>query len=108
MARKHVEAVRIPLSKRPCGIEAFRVEGSVDAERVQAQWDGRWATGSKILCERALLAIAVESALTEAGVGQLAMPDGSPEELMLAMITCCDNIDVAEYQIKGHRRVITA
>jgi hypothetical protein len=25
---------------------------------------------------------------------------------MLAVITCCDEIGVAEYQVRGHRRVI--
>jgi len=27
---------------------------------------------------------------------------------MMAMVTCCDRIDLVEYQVKGHRRVICA
>jgi hypothetical protein len=99
----------VPLSRRPYGIETFRVEGTVDAEPVHAQWDGRWAIVSTVLCERVALAIAVDEAFAEAGVTRQFEHEAlrrSPEEFMLAVLTCCDDIDVAEFEIRGHRRII--
>ena len=98
------------LSKRPFGIEAFRVEGCVGTESVRAHWDGRWLLASGTLYEHAMVAIAVEEAFTEAGIGfaRAWSDELTPEELMLALVTCCDELDVAEYELKGHRRVISA
>ena len=105
------DALRVPLPRRPFGIETFRVEGTVEDEPAHAQWDGRWAIVSSLLCERVELAMAVDEALAEAGLTpQFEHPAlrRSPEEFMLAVLTCCDNIDVAEFVIRGHHRVITA
>jgi hypothetical protein len=104
------DAPPIPLSKGPFGIERFRLEGCVDAEPVHAQWDGRWVRASRTLCEHAELAIAVEEAFDEASVSSRPhlTNRSSPEGLMLALVTCCDQIDLVEYQVNGHRRVICA
>jgi hypothetical protein len=101
----------IPLVRRLCGIETFDVEGALDSEPVHARWDGSWVILSTVLYERVALALAVEEALAEAGLApqcQSATFRQSPEEFMLAVLTCCDYIDVAEFEIRGHRRVITA
>src|SRR5258706_4441475 len=88
------DAPPIPLSRGPFGIERFRVEGCVDAVPVHAQWDGRWVLASRTLCEHAALAMAVEAIFDEAGTTDCPhLADGSsPEALMLAMVTCCDEI----------------
>ena len=101
----------IPLRRRPCGIETFDVEGALDSDPVHARWDGRWVILSTVLYERVALALAVEEALAEAGLApqcESATFRQSPEEFMLAVLTCCDYIDVAEFEIRGHHRVITA
>jgi hypothetical protein len=100
----------ILFSKQPLGIEAFRVEGCVDRASVRAHWDGRWLVVSKTLYRHAMVAVAVEAAFAEAGIGVgRGSPDElSPEELMLALVTCCDQLHVAEYELKGHRRVFGA
>ncbi|MDQ1433326.1 MAG: hypothetical protein QOF59_142 [Actinomycetota bacterium] len=105
------DALRLPLPRRPYGIETFRVEATVEHEPVHAQWDGRWAIVSKLLCERVELAWAVEEAFVEAGVtSRFEHPAlrRSPEAFMLAVVTCCDDIDVVEFEIRGHHRVITS
>ena len=101
---------QIPLTKRPLGIEAFEVEGYVENEYVRAHWDGRVFVASKTLYRHAMVAVAVEAAFAEAGtgVGHASVDELTPEELMLALVTCCDEIDVAEYELKGHRRVFGA
>jgi hypothetical protein len=109
-ANRSDDAPAIPLPRRPYGIETFRVEGSLDREPVHARWDGRWAIVSNVLYERVALAQAVDEALAAAGVTpQLthACLRRSPEEFMLAVVTCCDDIHVAEFEIRGHHRVIT-
>ena len=101
---------RTPLLRRPFGIESFRIEGYVDAEPVHAEWDGRWLVGARLLCERVALAVAVDEVFAEAGIEPSLVGDPSnlsPEELMLALLTCCDEIDLAEYAVRGHRRVIS-
>lgn len=111
MRRRKIDRSQpMPLSKRAFGIETFRVEGHVNAEPVQARWDGRWVSASRTLWEHAIVSIAVDEAFIEAGIDASPPPwaRGTPEELMLAMITCCDRIDVAEYALEGHRRVISA
>jgi hypothetical protein len=115
MRRRKVDrSQRVPLSRRPFGIESFRVQGHVSAEPVEARWDGQLVCASRTLWEHAMVSIAVDEAFIEAGIeaGIDASPPswtkGSPEELMLAMINCCDRIDVAEYALEGHRRVISA
>jgi hypothetical protein len=97
------------LSRRPFGIESFRVVGCVGTESVHARWDGRWVWASQSFWECALVAIAVDEVFIEAGTDQWrpSWVKGAPEELMLAMITCCDQIDVAEYKLHGHRRVVS-
>jgi hypothetical protein len=105
---KRDETVPIPLSRRPCGIEMFRVEGCLDSEAVHAHWDGRWVTASKLLYERVALAMAIDEVFAEAEVAP-ALGEHlrrSPEEFMLALLTCCDEIDLAEYEVRGYRRVI--
>jgi hypothetical protein len=107
---RSADAPAIPLPRRPYGIETFRVEGTLDGEPVHARWDGRWAIVSCVLWERVALAQAVDEALAEAGLTpqfRHACLRRSPEEFMLAVVTCCDDIDVAEFEIRGHRRVIT-
>ena len=110
MKRNKPGDARVPLRKRPFGIEAFRVEGCIEAERVHAEWDGRWVHASTALWNHAQIAIAVEEAFVEVDArrARLELLRGAPEELMLAMITCCDAIDIAEYEVSGHRRVISA
>jgi hypothetical protein len=103
------DAPPMPLSRRPCGIETFCVEGTVDTEPVHALWDGRWATISTLLCDRVALALAVEEAFAEGGMTPRLDHESvrrSPEEFLLAVITCCDDIDIAEFEIRGRRRVI--
>jgi hypothetical protein len=101
------DATPLPLPRRPCGIERFRVEGVLDTERVHAEWDGRWLVASDLLLRSAELAMAVDEAFMEAGLGSAIDRDGSaPEQLMLALVTSCDAIHIAEYQLQGHRRVI--
>ena len=101
------DAPPIPLRKRPLGIDAFRVEGRVGTERVHAHWDGRWLLATRTLYEHAMVAIAVDQAFAEAGIGLPRVSSGefTPEKLMLALVACCDRLDVAEYELKGHRRV---
>ena len=100
----------MPFSKRALGIEAFRVEGCVESKSVRAHWDGRWLVVSKILYRYAMVAVAVEAAFAEVGigVGPASADELTPEELMLALVTCCDQLHVAEYELKGHRRVFGA
>ena len=103
------DAPPIPLSRRPCGIETFHVDGALEDEPVHAIWDGRWAIVSTALYERVELALAVDEALAEAGFAQQfysAPLRRSPEEFMLAVLICCDDIDLAEFHIGGHHRVI--
>jgi hypothetical protein len=105
------DAPAIPLPRRPYGIETFRVEGTLDGAPVHARWDGRWAIVSSVLWERVALAQAVDEALAEAGTTPHFQHAGlrrSPEELMLAVVSCCDDIDVAEFEIRSHHRVITS
>ena len=103
------DAPPMPISRRPCGIETFRVEGIFEDELVRARWDGRWAVVSRVLYERVALAMAVDEALAEAGMTEpfdAAYVRRSPEEFMLAVLTCCDAIDRAEFEVGGYRRVI--
>ena len=110
MKRRTRRDSRVPLRKLPFGIESFRVEGCIATERVHAQWDGRWVEASTALWDHAQIAIAVDEAFLEADAhgSSLESREGTPEALMLAMITCCDAIDLAEYELSGHRRVISA
>ena len=105
------EGVRLRRSRaRPFGIESFRIEGYVDAEPVHAEWNGRWLIGTRLLCERVALAAAVDEVFAEAGIEPSLVGDPShlsPEDLMLAILACCDEIDLAEYEVRGHRRVIS-
>ena len=103
------ETPQMPLSRRPFGIESFRLAGRVDSEPVHARWDGRWVRASRTLWECALVAIAVDQVFIDAGIDawRPSWAARGPEELMLAMITCCDQIDVAEYQLRGIRRVVS-
>jgi hypothetical protein len=99
----------MPLSRRPFGIESFRVAGWVGTETVNAQWDGRWVRASPVLWECVLVGLAVDEVFIDAGVESFrpSWLKRGPEELMLAMITCCDQIDVAEYKLHGNRRVVS-
>jgi hypothetical protein len=99
----------MPLSRRPFGIESFRVEGCVGTETVHARWNGRWVGASRTLWECVLVGLAVDAVFVDAGVEawRPSWMTGGPEELMLAMITCCDQIDVAEYKLHGSRRVVS-
>ena len=99
----------IPLSKRRSGINAFRVEGRVYTGPVRARWNGQSLLVSRTLWDHAMLAVAVEEAFAEAGVS---WPCGlldrwSPEFLLLTLVTCCDEIDIVEYERDGYRRVIS-
>jgi hypothetical protein len=105
------DTLRIPLPRRPFGIEKFRVEGTMEREPAHARWDGSCAIVSTLLCERVELTMAVDEALAESGAGpQFSHPAfrRSPEEYMLAVLTCCDDIRLAEFEIRGHHHVITA
>jgi hypothetical protein len=99
----------MPLSRRPFGIESFRVEGCVGTEIVHARWDGRWVWASQSLWACAQVAIAVDAVFIEAGIDawRPSWVQGGPEELMLALLTCCEQIDVAEYELHGNRRVVS-
>jgi hypothetical protein len=101
--------IRTPVSRRPSGIETFRVEGTIYEEPVHAQWDGRWMTATNSLCEMVAIAMAVDAAFVEAGLSlqlRAPLPDPAPEDYLLAVLACCDAIDVAEFEIQGCRRVI--
>jgi hypothetical protein len=109
MMLNHDDAAPIPLARRPSGIEIFRVEGRLDRKPVHARWDGRWLIATKLLCERVELAMAVDEAFAEAGIGARLESERlhpGPEQLLLALVTCCDEIDLAEYEVYGRRRVI--
>ena len=108
--RIHDEEALIPLARGPVGIEAFRVAGYISGEPLYAHWDGRWLRVSRRLYDYATVAIATDAAFAEAGFGPSPRSSDamSPEDFLLAMITCCTEIDLAEYAIKGHRRVIAA
>jgi hypothetical protein len=110
MKRRKRRDSRVPLRKRPFGIETFRVQGCIATGRVHAQWNGRWVEASTALWDQAQIAIAVDDAFLESDVrgSRLELLKGTPEELMFAMITCCDVIELAEYELSGHRRVISA
>ena len=99
----------MPLSGRPLGIESFRLEAWVGTEVVHARWDGRWVWASQTLWDCTLIAIAVDEVFIEAGIDawRPSWAKGGPEELMLAMITCCEQIDAAEYELHGNRRVVS-
>jgi hypothetical protein len=99
----------MPLSRRPFGIESFRVAGCVGTETVYARWDGRWVWASQSLWASAQVAIAVDEVFIDAGIDawRPSWVKGGPEELMLAMLTCCEQIDVAEYELHGNRRVVS-
>jgi hypothetical protein len=97
------------LARRPYGIETFRVRGTLESEPVRAQWDGTWVILSTVLCDRVTLAMAVDEAFSDPGVApqfRYAPLRGSPEELMLAVLTCCDAVDIAEFDVDGYHRVI--
>jgi hypothetical protein len=99
----------VPLSRRPNGIETFRVMGTLDTGPVYAQWDGRWAIGSRQLIERVALAMAVDAAFAAPGTepdSRHPSPSGIPEQFFLAVLTCCDDTYVAEYEIRGQRRAV--
>jgi hypothetical protein len=103
------DAPPMPLPRRPYGIEAFRVEGTLDSTPVHANWDGRWAVFSAALYERVELALAVEEVFADSRLVapfKFAPPSRSPEEVMLAVLNCCDDIDRAEFDIRGYHRVI--
>jgi hypothetical protein len=100
-----------PLSRRPYGIETFRVQGTLESQPVRAEWDGTWVILSTLLCDRVTLAMAVDEAFSDPGVAPQfrdapAPLRGSPEEFMLAVLTCCDAIDFAEFDVDGYHRVI--
>ena len=100
-----------PMHRRPGGIETFRVEGLLEGEPVNAEWDGRWVVASTNLLVYADLALAVDDAFGETAIGAWldeGVVTGGPEQLMLALVTSCDAIDVAEYDLWGCRRTITA
>jgi hypothetical protein len=99
-----------PLWRRPPGIETFHVEGWIQDEWVYAHWDGRWLLMSRTLRDYAIVAFAVEAAFAEVGVDSAggSFSGSSPEEVMLTFVTCCDQIDLAEYELGGQRRVIPA
>jgi hypothetical protein len=103
------DAPPIPLSRRPFGIETFHVEGTLDSGPVHARWDGRWVMLSTALYERVELALAVEDVFADAGMAEPLQSTPwrpSPEEVMLSVLTCCDDIDRAEFDIRGYHRVI--
>jgi hypothetical protein len=109
--RRGAEVIRTPLSRRPCGIETFRVEGAINDEPVHARWDGRWMTATMLLCEHLGVAMAVDAVFAEAGfasVGDDAFRGSAPEDLLLAIVECCDIIDLAEFEVRGRRHVISA
>ena len=99
----------MPLSRQPFGIESFRVAGCVGTEAVHARWDGQWVWASQTLWAGAQVAIAVDEVFSEAGIDALrpSWAKGGPEELMLALLACCDQVDVAEYELHGNRRVVS-
>ena len=102
--------IRSPLARRQSGIESFWIEGRVHARRVHARWDGRRVLACRVLWRHAQVTIAVDDAYAEAGF-DARLPEamkGSPEELLIALATSCDRIDLLEYERKGRRRVIAA
>lgn len=100
---------RVPVLARRVGIVTFRVEGVVDGERVEGRWDGEWLCATSLLYERSALVAAVEEIFGEPNApGDQAWTAGrSPEGIMLTLVTSCDVIDVAEYELNGRRRVIS-
>jgi hypothetical protein len=84
--------------------------GRISDESVCARWDGQSLIVSRTLWEHTMVAIAVEAAFAEGGTESRdgSADASSPESIMLALVTCCDQIDVAEYELGGHRRVISA
>ena len=62
---------------------------------------------SRILRERVALAMAVDEVFADSSEGRPNDDDrDAPEAVMLALLTCCDEIDLAEYEVCGYRRVI--
>ena len=87
-------------------MESFRVEGVLASQRVHAEWDGSSLTASPGLLELSELAVDIEEVFVEAGLA-----DGvrrrrrlsEQEKLVLALVTCCDVVHVAECVVAGHR-----
>jgi hypothetical protein len=107
MASMHDDIVStVPVSRRPCGIRTFCVEGVLDGEYVHAEWDGRWLVASPALLVRASLAMAVDDALAEAGFSQsyIYAVGTSPEHYLRAMVECCETVEAAEYTLRGRRK----
>jgi hypothetical protein len=106
---RNQDPITFPLSRPECGIETFRVDGTIDCQYVQAEWDGRWVVATEMLVEHAALALAVEDALSEVSLTADHPPwtvFTRPERLLLALITSCDEIDLVEFDVFGERRVI--
>jgi hypothetical protein len=100
-------STRHPLARRSSPVEQFGLTGCLDGMLVRAEWDGRWIEGSAILLERAELAMAVDRVFDDfqhAGAGTDEQP--TPEQLLLALVTCCDEIDAVEYDVHGRHRLI--
>jgi hypothetical protein len=90
-------------------MESFRVEGLLASEHVYAEWDGSSVTASPDLLQLAELAVAVEEVFVEAGLAEGAWRRGrlrEHEQLLLAVITCCDVLHRAECVVAGHRRAL--
>lgn len=78
---------------------------------MHAEWDGSSLTGSTGLLQLAELAVAVDQAFVEAGLAEGARRRAGlseQEQLMLALVTCCDAVHVAEYVVAGHRYALGA
>jgi hypothetical protein len=87
-------------------VESFRVEGLLDSEPVHAEWDGSSLDVSPDLLQLAELAVGVEEAFAEAGLGEAARRRrcfSEHEQLLLAIVASCDVVHLAECVVAGQR-----
>ena len=101
------DAAPIPLDRRPFGIEKFRVEGYLDSQVVRADRTGTGWSRAASCGNASRSAMAVDEVFADSSQGGPNEDDrDAPEAVMLALLTCCDEIDLAEYEVCGYRRVI--
>ncbi len=97
------------LHSKATAIDGFRLAGRVAGESVHAVWDGWRLTLSGSLHQVAEIAVAVDDVfgvLAAVPSSERAMLAGSPEGVMLTLLTCCDDVQQVEYSRDGRRRVI--
>jgi hypothetical protein len=97
------------LHSKATAIDGFRLAGRIAGEPVHAEWDGRRLSLSGSLHQVAEIGVAVDDVfdlVVAVPSSDRAMLDGSPEGVMLTLLTCCDDVQQVEYSRNGRRRVI--